>query len=525
MKIRITIALSLLLLNAPSYILGQAENTRATRVMDEKQPVADLGNGYYKNPVNLGGWGDPTVVKVGDDYYLAHTVGNGIMTWHSRDLVNWRPLVRHSLGEGFSNIWASDLVFFNNKFHFYMPIGVYPGKSDAEKKHRYFKSVWVITAEKAEGPWSEPVRVDNHYNPDPFYTGIDPGFIQTPEGKKYLYVDNGFMMPLTDDGLSSTAMPKVVYDGWKYPEEWVVQGKCLESPKLFYRDGYYYICSAMGGTSGPSTAHMATVSRSKSPEGPWETSPFNPLVRTYSEEEPFWQMGHATILEGPGGEWYALFPARFAWYGGMGKQTCLLPLEWTNDGWPRAKAGLKPWDLLPMPKGENVGHGMPLSDNFIFPLGVQWNVADDDKPFVNSGSGKLIIKGGENKPSRSVTVKAVNKSYEVVVEVEVKKGAVAGLSFGNNEGLKTDGKTIRYISEEEWRVRNSEMVIPRGNKIYLKIRNYRQDLSFFGSTDGKTWTHFQNGVRAGDYTVKLFVTGDGEAMFSNFTYVGLEQNR
>ncbi|MBE0679223.1 MAG: family 43 glycosylhydrolase [Bacteroidales bacterium] len=501
---------------------GQQQDGRVSRYNAERQPVADLGNGFYKNPVLPGGWGDPTVVRQGDDYYLAHNNGNEVIIWQSRDLVNWKPVCRHLIGEGFSSIWACDLVYFNNKFHYYMPVGVYPGKTDIEKNHRYFKSVWVITAEKAEGPWSNPVRVDNHYNPDPFYTGIDPGFIQTPEGKKYLYVDNGFMMPLTDDGLSSSAMPRVVYQGWDYPKEWVVQGKCLESPKLFFRNGYYYICSAMGGTSGPSTAHMATVARSKSPEGPWEESPFNPLVHTYSDQDPFWQMGHATIIKGPAGEWFALFPARFAWYTGMGKQDCLLPLEWTADGWPRAKSGLLPWDLLTMPEGENIGHGMPLSDSFQGSLGIQWNVPTETKPYLTSGGGMLRIKAPGEGKIRSIDIRATNKSFEATVEVECKDGAVAGISFGNNEGLRTDGKKISYISDVDWRVRHTAVAVPQGSKIYLRIRNYRQDLSFFSSLDGRRWTHFQNGVRAGDYAVKIFVTGTGEATFRNFTYMGLE---
>ncbi len=501
---------------------SQKQGDRVVRYQAEKQPVADLGNGFYKNPVMPGGWGDPTVVRVKDDYYLAHNNGSELLVWHSRDLVNWRPVCRHHIGEGFSNIWACDLVYFNNKFHYYMPVGIYPGKTATESNHRYFKSVWVITSEKAEGPWSRPVRVDNHYNPDPFYTGIDPGFIQTPGGKKYLYVDNGFMMPLNDEGMSSSSVPRVVYDGWDYPREWVVQGKCLESPKLFYRNGFYYICSAMGGTSGPATAHMATIARSVSPEGPWEESPYNPLIHTYSSEEPFWQMGHATVLEGPGGVWYALFPARYAWYTGMGKQDCLLPIEWTSDGWPRVKSGMKAWDLIPMPIGENVGHGMPLSDSFEGEPGIQWNIPVEFKPFVRSGNGVLILKGAEDGRTVSINQGATNKSFEATVELECKGGAIAGISFGNDEGIRTDGKTIRYISEVEWRVRNTAMPVPEGSKIYLRIRNYRQDLSFFASLDGKTWKHFQNGVRAGDYKVKLFVTGTGEARFINFTYTGIE---
>ncbi|MBE0679224.1 MAG: family 43 glycosylhydrolase [Bacteroidales bacterium] len=502
-------------------VIGQEVNERTVNYNNEKQPAADLRNGFYKNPVLPGGWGDPTVVRVGDNYFLAHNNDGDLLIWQSRDLVNWKPICRHYIGGELSRIWACDLVYFNNRFHYYMPVGVFPGKPDPSTGHDYF-SVWVITAERAEGPWSKPVRVDKHYNPDPFYSGIDPGFVQTPEGKKYLYLDNGFMMPLTDDGLSSAAMPLVVNSGWDYPNEWVVQGKCLESPKFCFLNGYYYQCAAMGGTSGPSTAHMATVSRSKSPEGPWEESPYNPLIHTFSESEPFWQMGHATILEGPGGDWYALFPARYAWYTGMGKQDCLLPLEWTPDGWPKVKSGVKPWDPIPMPKGENIGHGTPLSDTFDGSLGIQWNVSADVRPFIKSGGGALSIKASSDGQIRALNVRATNKSFEATVEVECSKGALAGISFSNNEGLKTDGKSISYISEEEWRVRNTAVCVPVGSKIYLRIRNYRQDLSFFSSLDGKTWTHFQNGVRAGDYVIKLFVTGQGEAKFRNFTYQGLE---
>jgi len=155
-------------------------------------------------------------------------------------------------------------------------------------------------------------------------------------------------------------------------------------------------------------------------------------------------------------------------------------------------------------------------------MGIQWNVPADVRPFIKSGGGTLSIKASSEGQIRALNVRATNRSFEATVEVECSKGALAGISFGNNEGLKTDGKSISYISEEEWRVRNTAVGVPVGSKIYLRIRNYRQDLSFFSSLDGKTWTHFQNGVRAGDYVIKLFVTGQGEAKFRNFTYQGLE---
>ena len=110
-----------------------------------------------------------------------------------------------------------------------------------------------------------------------------------------------------------------------------------------------------------------------------------------------------------------------------------------------------------------------------------------------------------------------------MVEVNCDPGVTAGLLFGNQEGLVTDGKTVRYNSNEDWRTRNSELTVETGHKILLKIRNHRQDLSFFCSLDGGVnWVHFQNGVRAGDYTARLVAAGKGKAVFRNFRYYGLE---
>jgi len=502
-----------------SFTMSRKAADRAEQVKNEKQPGADLGNGYYRNPILPGGFADPSVVKVGKDYYLAFSRGGGMMIWHSRDLVNWAPVLRQTF-EGLGSIWAVDLHYYDGKFHLYMPVGEWPGKT-VEKYHANF----VTMAEKAEGPWSKPSRVDNEYIRDEYYTGIDPGFIQTPQGKKYLYTDHGFVMPLSDDGRQATGPPQIVYSGWEYPKEWIVEGNCLESPKLFLKDGFYYLVSALGGTSGPSTAHMAVVARSQSPTGPWLNSPYNPLVHTYSAAESWWQQGHATIVEGPDGAWWTVYHARLNGYPALGRQTLLMPVEWTPDGWPVIKNGSKSWDIIPMPRGENVGNGMPISDDFTSPApGMQWILGQKDRERYQWGNGRLVVdaQGQNSADATAASVLATNRSYEATVEIDCPEGVVAGLIFANQEGLKTDGRMVSYNRGEIWRTRNTDVPLKNAGHVFLRIRNFHGDLSFYSSDDGERWTTFQNGVRAENYEVRLFAAGKGKATFRHFRYLGLE---
>jgi xylan 1,4-beta-xylosidase len=228
------------------------------------------------NVVLHGDFADPTIVLTGDTYYMTHSSYDyypGLLIWKSKDLQNWTPVTR-ALNTNVGNVWAPDFIKYKDKYYIYFP---------TDKGGNY-----VITADNPEGPWSEPIKID--------VKGIDPGHIATPDGKRYLYVNDGRVVELTPDGLSKTGEVKEVYNGWLYPLEWGTECFCLESPKLTFRKGYYYLTSAQGGTSGPATSHMAVVARSKSPLGPWENNPFNPLIKTYKASEPWVSKGHGTIF-------------------------------------------------------------------------------------------------------------------------------------------------------------------------------------------------------------------------------------
>ena len=162
---------------------------------------------------------------------------------------------------------------------------------------------------------------------------------------------------------------KKVYEGWEYPSDWDTEGMYLESPKLTYHNGYYYMTSAQGGTAGPATSHMAVSARSKSPLGPWENSPYNPIVHTYSADDNWWSKGHGTIIDDINGNWWIVYHAYANGYHSLGRSTLIEPLEWTNDGWFHTSTTAND----AMPSRISRQQGLELSDDFNSKqLGLQW---------------------------------------------------------------------------------------------------------------------------------------------------------
>jgi hypothetical protein len=233
--------------------------------------------------------------------------------------------------------------------------------------------------------------------------GIDPGHVVAEDGNRYLYTNNGFVTPLAADGLSAAGRPRKVYDGWEYPAEWETEGMWLESPKLFQKDGWYYLVTAEGGTAGPPTSHMVVVARSKSALGPWENSPHNPLVHTYSADECWWSKGHGTLVDDADGNWYVVYHAYRNGFHTLGRSTIIESVEWTEDGWPvlAEKDGAK-WEKngLQGDYGYLRDYGNPL-------LWAKWHGGFED--------GTLW------------TTTAVDESYEITASFSVPEGGKAGL--------------------------------------------------------------------------------------------------
>lgn len=415
-----------------------------------------------------GDYADPTVLKDGDDYYMTHSPFHyqpGFLIWHSRDLLNWEPICR--AGDDWSgSAWAPDLQKVGDTYYIYFPAA---------------ETNWVMTAKNIRGPWTKPVDLK--------IGGIDPGLVVTPDGKRYLFTNAGQVTPLTDDGMARAGQTETVYQGWPYPREWVTECMCLESPKLNYRDGYYYMTSAEGGTAGPATSHMAVCARSKSIYGPWEDSPYNPIVHTYSADEDWWSKGHGTIVEGPDGQWWIVYHAYRKDAYALGRFTLMEPIEWTKGGWYR------PVKDLPLPE---VGKKPSLSDDFANEtIGWQWtgwkeNIVEVAQ--VKKGALTLPGKGTSPQDARLAMTTAMDSCYILEADVTVgKKGNQAGVVLFYSEqayaGLVSDGKTFTVFKDAR---QTTSVANPLGRRFIVRLENQNGRLTMKVSRDGKNWLTIAN---------------------------------
>lgn len=410
--------------------------TALTTVSCSKQPAPAAQTTTLKKIVFPGDYPDPSIVRDGKDFYMTHssfTYYPGLLVWHSTDLENWEPISRAVSDQKYS-IFAPEICKVGDKFYIYYPT------SGGEN--------FVVMADTPAGPWSEPVKID--------VNGIDPGHVYAENGKQYLYTNNGFAIELTDDGLAAAGENTKLYDGWQFPEEWETEGFWLESPKLLQKDGYYYLVTAEGGTAGPATSHMVVVARSKSALGPWENSPYNPLVHTYSIDEEWWSKGHGTIFDDADGNWYIVYHSYRNSFHTLGRTSIIESIVWSEDGWPK------------LASEEN-------------------NFAEDE-----IGTAQFATLRDYSKPimwakwepgfegNQLWTITAVDRAYEVTAEFELEANAKAGLYLFYNEEA--------YLGLQD-----------NASHFYLRIRNDRNIATTEKSLDGENWTVVDSKVDVSGY--------------------------
>jgi xylan 1,4-beta-xylosidase len=491
----------------------------------EGQRRADLGDGTFLNPIVPGDRPDPTILKDGDDYYMTFSSFlsyPGAVIWHSRDLVNWTP-IGAALTKPIGSVWAMDLVKHDGRYYIYIPALRDEGTT-----------IFVVHADQIRGPWSEPIDLK-------IPGCIDPGHAVGEDGKRYLFVNGVRRIGLTDDGLATTGELQQVYDPWRYPADWIVEMFAPEGPKVFRRGEWFYLVTAVGGTAGPPTSHMVIVARSRSIDGPWQDCPFNPIVRTASVDEPWWSRGHASVVEGPAGDWWMVYHGYENGFRTLGRQALLEPIEWTSDGWFRAKGGTLDAPLPKPRSGQTSVAGLALSDDFSTnKLGVQWsffNPRPDEMARVRHADRGLTLKakGFTAADSSPLTLIVGDHSYEASVIADISAGAQAGLLlFYSPKGFcgigfsTTQMFTYNYAEEHGWM---RESVAARS--VHIRVTNRRNVVTFHYSRDGAQWTQhpwqmevsgLHHNVFGGFLSLRigLYCAGEGEVTFRNFRYRGIE---
>lgn len=472
--------------------------------------------GTYVNPVFRGDYPDPSILRDGDDYYVVHSSFEyypGLLVWHSTDLINWRP-VAHALHTYVGSVWAPDLVKYDDRYFIYFPAN---------------STNYVVFADSIQGPWSEPIDLE--------VGNIDPGHVADPAGNRYLYFSSGGYVPLSRDGLSVAGALRHAYDGWPIPREWSIECVCQEGPKLVEREGYYYLTTAEGGTAGPPTGHMVISARSRSPLGPWENSPHNPITRTEDRAATWWSVGHGTPFEGPDGGWWLIFHGYENGHYNMGRQTLLVPLEWTDDGWFRIPDGVEVDRPIPLPAGVAPSAPQQLSDDFDGPeLGPQWRFfgAYDSGRFHLTG-GRLAIeaKGGSVADSSPLLVMPADHSYSAEVELSIEGDATGGLVLFYDpraySGILANQHDI-LANLRGWQFPTEEGAID--GRVFLRMENRNGIVDMFYSGDGAEWTKIRNSLEvsglhhnalSGFLSLRLGLAamGDGKVVFDNFRYTPL----
>ncbi|MEH1130736.1 glycoside hydrolase family 43 protein [Micromonospora sp. CPCC 206061] len=268
---------------------------------------------------------DPTICRVGDDYYLATSSFEyfpGVPIFHSQDLLTWqqignaldRPSLLAPGGDAASRgIYAPTLRYHNGRFWL------------VTTNVSHSKGHLLVTAGDPRGPWSEPVFLDGA-------DGIDPDIAWDETGRCYLTwhakEPAGIVQAAIDpDTGTLLEAPRRLWSGTglAWPE----------GPHLYHRDGWWYLLIAEGGTE---RGHAVSVARSRSITGPFEGAPHNPMFSHRSTTHPVQNCGHADLIERPDGEWAVVYlgtrpRGATPSYHVNGRETFLAGIEWV-DGWP-----------------------------------------------------------------------------------------------------------------------------------------------------------------------------------------------
>jgi xylan 1,4-beta-xylosidase len=500
------------------------------------------------NPILRGFNPDPSILRVGQDYYIATSTFEwfpGIRLYHSTDLVNWDligyPLDStdkiNMLGEDNScGVWAPCLSCSEGIFYL-----VY---TDVKSFRGSFKDThnYLITAENICGPWSEPVYLNS--------SGFDPSLFHDENGKKY------FLNMQMDYRSYHSKFGGIVlqeYDCRKKKlvgeQKLIFKGSHIgytEGPHLYQRNGYYYLVTAEGMTG---FEHAVTVARSRTLFGPYETAPNTPLLTAHHLPECGLQKaGHASIVSTPDGEWYLAHlcsrPVGEDRRCILGRETGLQRVIWRNDWLYMENGTIGPDMVLQVGMGEKE---IPVNPVKLFEdfNGRTWdkNLQTLRLPLGERGDlkareGWLRLYGAESLNSKYRQSLLAHRQQEFYVEAVTKIDfepqsfqQMAGLTYFYN----TDCYYYLYLSRDEYEGKTLSILqcdlgkgshpigmgvsIPEHRELFLRLKTSKEKAQFSYSLDGETYLNIGDAMDATKLSDDYFQK-TGHVMFTG-AFIGI----
>ena len=492
----------------------------------------------FNNPVISGFFPDPSVVRIGSDYYCVNSTFNyfpGIIISHSKDLVNWKQI-----GHVFSKseeidltsffdgmgIWAPDISYYNGEYYvFYCTVQLSKDRSTNVRGNFMVKSKNIL------GPWSKPVQITDF--------GNDPSHF-VDDGEHYMLFAAGIP---TGNG---TKIVKLNHECTKMVEEprWIeTEGKksAPEGPHMLKKNGYYYF--VMAASSGLFQGHHMLIARSRSVYGPFENSPYNPYLTQKNSNAVNFHQGHGKIFNTQNGEWWTMVLSQ-RWINGtvkgvskgisqLGRETSLEKITWSTDGWPIANDGKGPQDTnirpnLPWTPVENAS-----SDEFnSSKLGIQWATRrnpiyndislTEKKGFLRIYSGNYDIEGISGRNLLLQRERWLKFTATTILSFNPDTKEQAGLACHYDTktyvrlGLQRDENGMLQLLLEECRYGDKSIVKRiqdiKSTTIYLRVKVDKLRREFYYSYDNVKWNE------AGIITDAAFLSDQGTP---NWGFMGM----
>ena len=500
-----------------------------------------------RNPILRGFNPDPSILRVGGDYYVATSTFEwfpGVPIYHSRDLVNWH-LIGHALTdkahldivgvENSSGVWAPSLSHADGKFWLVYTI--------VRTRVGNFKDLknYLVTAENILGPWSKPIFLNG--------SGFDPSLFHDEDGRKWLVNQQW------DFRKGHSRFAGIVLQEYDHVARRLVgpvrtiltKDGLIEGPNLYKRDGRYYLMLAEGGTGWN---HGISMARANWFQGLYEVDPKGFVMTTrgpdgQGEDSSLLQKaGHGELAQSATGEWYLVHLAsRPVGKGGerrciLGRETCLQRVVWDEDGWLRlASGGILPQMEVAAPEGL-AAHPWPeetARDDFDAPaLGPHWSALRGpiDASWANLAErpGWLRLRGRESQHSY------FEQSFVAKRLQHFRAAAETRLEFDPTHFTQMAGLICWYDTRTHYYLRvtcddsgrkvlgivltddgvydeiiESQIVIDDWGQIFLRAEIDHARLDFFASPDGTGWRQIGPTLDASklsdDYGQGLHFTG------------------